>query len=448
MFGRLTLWCLGWAVVVVLLVFAATHLVIRGPVDNKGTFNLCDFASPWASARLWITGCNPYQLDQLWPTWITSWGAFETDRDFWVALMPPGTWPLLAPLAAMPAGVATCAWGLLSILSVIVMLRAVLALARISATSLTGWLVIAAALASAPVQTLVAAGQISLPVIAMIFLALWCARERRDRLCGVLLGVALAIKPQLATPFLAWFVFLGNWRILRTAGLLAAALTLVGILPLELRGYAWLADWSHNIVITSAPGAPNDPGPANPWRNQMIDLRFWLYMLLHQHELILLKGMMVCVLLGAAYAAMLSRVRHREDQLLPLATLCALTLLPVYHRMYDAALLLPAVAWALTALRGRQRCWAMATLVCLSIFLIPWDALHLIMRNTRALDPLEDTRVWRVLIFPHHALATLATTACLMGAMWSSVRSRSQQIAPAAPQARAEPLIDLAATRG
>jgi hypothetical protein len=151
---------------------------------------------------------------------------------------------------------------------------------------------------------------------------------------------------------------------------------------------------------------------------------------------------------------MLTRLRDDPDRLLPLATLCALTLLPVYHRMYDAALLLPALAWAMLALGGPLRRNAIATLVCLSIFMVPFDVLPLIMKRTSALDGLSQTWIWRVFIFPHHALATLATAISLMWGMWSLMRlrqatpARTTQDRATAPMEDDDELADLAQPRG
>ena len=80
-------------------------------------------------------------------------------------------------------------------------------------------------------------------------------------------------------------------------------------------------------------------------------------------------------------------MRYDQDPLLSVATLGALTMLPVYHRAYDAALLLPAYAWRWRSLSSRRlRRFAIAALAMLSIFLIPWDAIQTVMRHTSALD--------------------------------------------------------------
>lgn len=429
----------GWCVVAAMLLVAAAHLAWRGPLSVRGHWNLCDFASPWASARLWLTGQNPYDNARLWDTWIASRGAFQTDHDLWLALNAPAACAALGPLAALPAGAASIAWLVLCAASVVGILRCALSLAGVPGRSLTAWLVISAALASAPVQTILAVGQLSLPVIALCFVAIQLARGGRDVAAGLALGFAVAVKPQLAALLLAYYVLRGQWRLVLPAVLVGVGVTLLAIVPMELRGIPWWSDWSRNLALATAPGGPNDATVTGPWRSQMIDLRAWLFALLDRREVVGAVGTVVSMLMIAAYATLVTRARthesaRRSDELLPLAALMALTLLPVYHKVYDATVLVLALAWAMRSLRDpRVRGVAVVTLAALSAFLIPFDLLPLLMQRTRALDGVAQTWLWRAVIYPHHALATLAVSACALYALW-----RSQAIpAPATAMAAA-----------
>jgi hypothetical protein len=398
---------------------------------------------------LWLRGENPYDNVRLWDTWIASRGAFETDHEFWTALNAPGAYAALAPLAALPAGVAGLAWLAISAASIAAILAAALSLARIPPRSLAAGLVVALALASAPVQTILTVGQLSLPVIALCFVAMRLARDgsdgsdgsdRRDGLAGVALGIALAVKPQLATPLVLYFLLLSRWRVLLPAAIVACAMTLVAVAPMQWRGIPWWADWSRNVALSTAPGGPNDPTSTGPWRGQMIDLRTWLFTLTGRREIVVPLAAVASLLLVSAYAAVVLRARrsgwqhHRDADVLPLAALMALGLLPVYHKSYDAVVLVLALAWAVRALRDpRRRGVAVITLASLSALLIPFDLIPLLMRRTRALDGVSQTLLWRAVIYPHHALAALVTALSVLYALWRS--------APVARGAR-EPIID------
>ena len=81
-------------------------------------------------------------------------------------------------------------------------------------------------------------------------------------------------------------------------------------------------------------------------------------------------------------------------------------LLPVYHKAYDAAVLLLPLAWALRNIDGAQRHLAWVALVALSVFMIPFDLLALAMDRTDKLNAIAQTMIWKTIIYPHHALGT------------------------------------------
>ena len=89
-----------------------------------------------------------------------------------------------------------------------------------------------------------------------------------------------------------------------------------------------------------------------------------------------------------------------------LGALLALMLLPVYHKAYDAAVLLLPFAWSLrqSATPGAPRRQALLLIALLSVFLVPFNLLPLAMQRTHALDAFAQTALWRIVIYPHHAL--------------------------------------------
>src|SRR5258708_37393462 len=65
--------------------------------------------------------------------------------------------------------------------------------------------------------------------------------------------------------------------------------------------------------------------------------------------------------------------RTDRDELLVLAGLSALALLPIYHRGYDIALLTTAVAWPLAEFDGPRRKYLIALLIPMVDGLMPFD---------------------------------------------------------------------------
>ncbi len=416
---------LGWAIVAILLVMALAHLLVRGPIDLKGNWNVVDFANHYASARMWLLGGNPFDNASLPLVWQASGpGAVHTSMEQWWGLLPPGAYVVLAPVAALPPGAALAVWLVVCVASIAVSVGAVMSLAGIRANSLTGWLLIAGAVAAAPFQTLLAVGQASLPAVAMILLAMWCATRGRDVAAGVLLAVATSLKPQLGLPFCLFYLVYRRWRLVVPAVVVGLAINLIGVAQLELRGFNWWSDGMANVAASSSPGQANDPTMAGQLRHQMINLSELRYSFAGpgaEGAARALNVVLGLALIGT-YAWLARRGRQSPDSLLSLAVLCAVALLPLYHRSYDAAVLLVAYAWALltvrdAAARDSVRAAAWATLAALSIFLVPFDTLMLLRQKAGLFQGISETWAWRALVAPHHAWAALATCLCLIGAL-------------------------------
>jgi hypothetical protein len=413
----------GWALVAMLLVFALAHVLVRGPVDVRGNFNLCDFAQHYAAARLWLIGNNPYDNGSLTIAWQASApGPVTVPLDYWYGLLPPGAYVVLAPLAALPAWAAAAVWLALSILAIAASLAVALSLANTRASSLNGWIIISAALASAPFQTLLAVGQCSLFVVALILLTIWCAQRGHDARAGILLAVAASLKPQLAAPFGLFYLCFRNWKLAGFAAVTCLTLNVIGAAQLEWRGVHWWSAWMSNIAASTRAGEPNDPTLSGQWRHQIVNLTVLLHSFFANKALITFLNAAIVAALAGTYAWLVRRARFSPDALLPISLLCALSLLPVYHRSYDAAVLVVPFAWALTSLRGPLGGAAWATLAALSLFLIPFDALMLAEQKLRMFRGVSQAWWWKALVAPHHAWAALGACCCMSVALFARVR--------------------------
>jgi hypothetical protein len=413
----------GWALVAMLLLFALAHVLVRGPVDLRGNVNLCDYANHYSAARLWLIGQNPYDNDALTVAWRASApGPFDAPLDHWYGLLPPGAYVVLAPLAALPAWAATLAWLALSAVAIAACIFVALSLANIRWNSLNAWILVGAALAAAPFQTLLAVGQVSLFAVALILLAVWCAQRGRSAHAGVLLAVAASFKPQLAAPFGLFYLCYRNWKLVGYATVTGLLLNGIGVAQLEWRGIDWWGSWTANITASTRPGEANDPTLASRWRHQIVSLTVLLHSFTASKTVVTFLNATIAAALIGAFAWLARRARFSADGLLSISTLCAVGLLPVYHRSYDAALLVVPLAWALTSLRGPLRAPAWATLAALSVFLIPFDALVLAEQKLGMFRGVSSTWWWTALVAPHHAWALLAVCLCLIGALYLRVR--------------------------
>lgn len=424
-------------VVVVLFVAAMLQFALRGPYRplSENRFNLCDISTLYSASRAWLLGENPYADGVLVRTWQASGiGAFAQDYAHWATIVTPSMFPLLTPLAALPPAFALPLFVVLSLATVMLSILAVLDMAGILRQNPRGLMVGSAALASAPIQTGIAAGQPALISGCLVILAVWALWRGRDYLSGVLLGLSLVLKVHLAAPFVLYALFFRRWH---TAGVSLAVLlvfTLVGIAPLPSN---WIEHWTANIALLSSEGRINDPTLTGPWRHHMIDLGIVLHGWIDNRTQVTALMLAIGSLLAAIYVIGLtvhSRSRQTDDHLLAIAVLGALTLLPVYHRLYDAVVMLPALAWAVKALSSPMRPWAIATLAAMSPLLLPIDLWWVISRRIEALLVLEQSRLFKALIEPHHALAVSVTSLLLL---WAMTR-RAVELLPTV-QTRAQP---------
>lgn len=180
-----------------------------------------DFDVFWHSARAWWEGRSLY--------FDTGGPDSSTNPPFWTLLISP--LGLLEPLVAYRVFV------LITVLASVVSLAWMAGELRLRA----GWAVVGASmlLLSSPLLGTLALGQMY-PLLTLSLVAAWVADRRgRPTVCGISLGLMVAVKPQLA-PVLLWPLARRRWRTLGASVLAGAAATLVGMV---VAGPGALLDW-------------------------------------------------------------------------------------------------------------------------------------------------------------------------------------------------------------
>jgi hypothetical protein len=140
-----------------------------------------------------------------------------------------------------------------------------------------------------------------------------------------------------------------------------ATLALAAFLWVQPIAPDWMQELSANLMATSAHGEINAPGPSSiSFRNanMLIDLQNVLSVFRDDPRFYNPASWLICGVLLLVWAIRTLRTRFTlPGALLALASVAALSMLPVYHRQYDAKLLLltvPACAmlWAKRGLIG------------------------------------------------------------------------------------------------
>jgi len=407
----------------ILLFAAAGEFVLRGPVRFFAqTANWNDFVVIYIPARAWLQGANLYSPN------VYASISTQTFGKVWSAEVlrshpayPLNTFVLISPLAWFSWPTAQKIELALVLALIGAMIFAVIRAAKLDAKA--ACLFAAMALALAPIHTGVATGNISIPAIALACIAVWAVDSEREVLAGILLAVVVGLKPQIGLLFVGYYVLRRRW----TTCLLAAAgtglIAGIGAARMYSLGISWLSDFTRNARIWVNSNPSDNFASHTPMRYTLIDLQVPFYDLTGSKTSAVVLALTVAVGIGLSWLVLFLRSREPDD-LLNLSLLGTLSLLPVYHRFYDASLLVLPIAWALredTAADSRlkQVCWLL-----FAVFLIPGSSIVERMSSEGHIARWAlDSWWWVHLVLPHEAWALMLLAITLLWAMAIGRRS-------------------------
>jgi hypothetical protein len=205
----------------------------------------------------------------------------------------------------------------------------------------------------------------------------WCFRKERFVFAGILcLAVGLMVKPHDVGLVWLYFLLAGGTHRKR------ALQTLVVTIVLSIPAILWVAhvspNWAQelhsNLVAFSAHGRFNDVGPAAITLHQLdmiIDLQTVISVFRDDPAIYNPASYLICGSLLLVW--LVGRYRSRRSpakELLGLASLAALSMLPTYHRQYDAKLLLLTIpACAMLWAKGGRLRWPAFTVTAAAVIL-------------------------------------------------------------------------------
>lgn len=419
-------------IIAILLLIALVVLADNSPLRSSYVF-MSDFGNIYSASRVWLFGGNPYDMPEVYQAWRqarpTRPMAMPQDPDLrnWISVQSPSALLVVSPLAALGPMAAGLTWMVLAVILLIARFPAIFALGDIKA----GWqrlIVIAAVVASAPVQEAFGVMQPSLLANSLTLFALWAILRQRPKFGGFLLGLASAIKPQLGGIFVAYYLLIGRPRIVLWALVVAVSLHVAAVLPMELRGIDWWHSWRLNTALSLASGGVNDPTITGPFRHDMIDLTPLLYSLFRSARLVWTINLLVFACLLAGLIGGVRRTADPATDLLCLSAVATIGLLAFYHRLYDATLLVLPLAWAITRL-NQQRGLAIAMLCLLATFVIPGQLLAAVLLRTRVFAAYVNLRWWQALLVSQYSWQLLLTALLIVMALLRSAgRNGSRQV--------------------
>lgn len=243
---------------------------------------------------------------------------------------PPFALPLFSPLASMSRETLITLWIGLNIAATILVMYLANKLWAKQWPVEARFCLFAGLLASAPFRVTVRNGQISLMIMALLMGALLARSRKMNILAGVLLGISLC-KYSMTLPFLLYFAWKREWKIVFTALLIPAALTQVfawrlGLSLTELAGQ--YIDAISNAYVSST---SVDAGTS--------EIKLLLLALTGENES-LTTILTVAFSLAALISMAIVFARKPHLETMHFAALALFALWTVYHRTYDYVLCL------------------------------------------------------------------------------------------------------------
>lgn len=410
-----------------LLVFAGALFMVRG-VDRAVRGGGDDLLLFYSATRVWLAGGNPYEPAAAQVQFIRAGGTDLTPgpaaRGNEALLYPPTTFVLLVPLALLDWRAAKLAWLLLNLALFAASVVALVEMAEMRWRWRRTLLLIAGCLAFAPVHTSLAYGQTGLVGSALVILAEYARFKRQGTLAAIMLGTATALKPQLAGLFIVYELWRGRWRVAAGATATAAVVAAVGAGRLWLANVDWLPALRANVATFTTTGAGS---PGSPYRYQLINLHYPLNELLGPGSLVDALVAAVAILVIVAYVLIdwrRLRTPGAGAELLPLGLIATVSLFAVYHRAYDACLLLIPLAWVLrTIATGRRRLepWLIVILI-LPFFANAAPLLATLQARGMIPSEIAASAPWRALVMPQAAWALPILAATILYALHCSRR--------------------------
>jgi hypothetical protein len=330
-----------------------------------------DFKVVYYPARCLLQGSDPYKESEVLRTYAAEGGEYPSETatnrvNVTRNIYPPTAFSFTVPFAMLPWRMARILWMILTAGGLLFAAILAWSLGATYAPVLSG-ILIGFLLANS--EVLMVLGNPSGVVISLCVVAVWCFLRERCVQAGILcLAISLAVKPQEAG--LVWLFFLLAGAVYRKRALqtllATVAFSLPGMLWVWRVSPHWMQEMHTNILAFAVRGGTTDPNPAAMGASHngiMINLQTVISVFRDDPRIYNPVSWALCGALLLVWALVTLRYRFSLARAwLAVAAIAPLSLLAVYHRPYDAKLLMltvPACAmlWAEGGRAGRLALW-------------------------------------------------------------------------------------------
>lgn len=352
---------------ILLLLGSLIFVLLGAALENSAATPASDFRALYYPARTLVRNFDLYSVPQVSSVYQADSAHFP--RDDWKArviatcnVYPPTAFTFMFPFAMLGWGPAHILWLILTAVSILFVCFLIWNIGASYAPLASGALI---ALFLVNSELLMISSNAAGIVVSFCIIAVLCFLRNRYVAVGMLcLAISLTIKPQETG--LVWLYFLLAGGIYRKRALQTLIVTVAISLPAVVWvvhvSPHWLPEWHANLATFAARGGINDPGPASAGGHglaMVISLQSILSVFRDDPRFYNLGSYVITAPLLVVWAIITLRSRTSPSRTwLALASIAAMSMLPVYHRQYDAKLLLltlPAcvMLWAEGGVLGR-----------------------------------------------------------------------------------------------
>ena len=420
---------------VLLVVLATSEFVVRGPVRYLRAADFNDFIPLYVQSKALIAGMDPYSpeiLVRLWPLQGAHRPDFLAidlaDGSLIAKRGIPTAYPLtclllLTPLAVLPWPFAHIAWLLINLALI---LGVIWSLGRTMFSSeipkIDDWrtyVFVAFAIALAPLHTGVAVGSLVISAACFCGIALVQEQSGRQIVAGILLGIAVCLKPQIGLPFVVFYLLRRRWRLTGVVAGVFSATAILAMARLAIGGSPWFQNYRIDNKVLLVSGILADFTERNPLRYSLINLQVLFYAMLRDRISANIFALVIsAILFGIWLWLLLRRGIRNSDALLAVSTLAVLSLLPIYHRFYDAYLLIFPLCWSVREFSGSQRRLARGAFLLMLPFLVPGGtALEHLSHSAGFSESITRSWYWLCIVMPHEIWFLIALSWQLLRSM-------------------------------
>lgn len=327
----------------------AVFLLMGTALEMAAPVSTVDFRIVYYSARCLLDHRDPYNSNDLDYTYRmrggeTSQDSIQIRRTERMYNYLPTAFPITAPFALLPFNVAQKVWLILTAALISIASYLIWSVAGQTAPLVAGVL---AGLSLTCSELFLILGNPAGIAIGLCVIAICCLSKHRFVNFGlVCFAISLMLKPHDGGLIWLYLVLSGPVNRRHALKILALVLLFSGPAMFWVSHVApnWLTELQTTLRIYSSHGDVNDPGPtsiASHGIGMVISLQAVLSLIHDDPRFYTPFTYLICApLLIVWIKTVLRSPQRKEIDWLAVAPIAALSLLPIYHRVYDARLLL------------------------------------------------------------------------------------------------------------